>query len=68
MKEGKDITIYDIARQLNISAATVSRSLQDHSSISSATRMKVRAMAKDWDIAPIVLQGICASDKRIPSA
>lgn len=47
MKEGKDITIYDIARRLNISAATVSRSLQDSGSISSATRRKVHAMAKE---------------------
>jgi LacI family transcriptional regulator len=47
MKERKEITIYDIAKSLNISAATVSRSLQNHQSISSATRTLVHEMAKE---------------------
>jgi len=47
MKEEKEITIYDIARRLNVSAATVSRSLKDHKSISSDTRKRVHAMAKE---------------------
>lgn len=42
----KEVTIYDIAEALDISPSTVSRSLKDHSSISSATIQKVREQAK----------------------
>jgi LacI family transcriptional regulator len=37
----KDITIYDIADRLSISAATVSRALQNHRSVNEETRKKV---------------------------
>jgi LacI family transcriptional regulator len=43
----KDITIYDIARQLSLSTSTVSRSLQDHPSINSATKQKVLKKATE---------------------
>ena len=46
MKKGKDITIYDIAKRLNISPATVSRGLQDHPVISKKTRKKIFDMAE----------------------
>src|SRR5699024_4034976 len=42
----KETTIYDIAKELDISPSTVSRSLKNHSSISSATIKKVRDQAK----------------------
>lgn len=45
-KNGQDFTIVDIANELNISAATVSRALNDHSDISEATKEKVRKMAQ----------------------
>jgi LacI family transcriptional regulator len=45
MKQEKDITIYDIARQLNISAATVSRALQDHETVNKNTRKKIFDLA-----------------------
>lgn len=41
----KEITIYDIARHLNISAATVSRGLMDHPSVNILTKQKVREAA-----------------------
>jgi LacI family transcriptional regulator len=41
MKQEKEITIYDIARQLNISATTVSRGLQDNPAINKLTRKKI---------------------------
>jgi LacI family transcriptional regulator len=41
----KDITIYDIARELKVSAATVSRSLKNNPVISSKTRMMVQELA-----------------------
>ncbi|HEY8783382.1 MAG TPA: LacI family DNA-binding transcriptional regulator [Mucilaginibacter sp.] len=38
---GKEVTIYDIARKLNISAATVSRGLKDHPGINKNTKKKI---------------------------
>jgi LacI family transcriptional regulator len=47
MKPKKDITIYDIAQQLSLSSATVSRALQDHPAINKNTRKKIQQTAKD---------------------
>lgn len=41
MKKGKEITIYDIAKQLNISASTVSRALQDHPGVNKKTKKMI---------------------------
>jgi len=41
MSHEKEITIYDIARQLNISAATVSRGLQNNPAVNKNTRKKI---------------------------
>jgi LacI family transcriptional regulator len=41
----KEITIYDLARKLNISPATVSRGLQDHPGISKKTKKKIFDLA-----------------------
>lgn len=38
---GKEVTIYDIAKKLNISAATVSRGLKDHPGINKNTKKKI---------------------------
>ncbi|MBT9190151.1 LacI family DNA-binding transcriptional regulator [Zobellia russellii] len=43
----KKITIYDLAQKLNISPATVSRSLNDHPAISQKTKDKVLSVAKE---------------------
>ena len=43
----KEITIYDIARELNISPATVSRGLNDHAAVNKNTKKKIFAMAKE---------------------
>jgi LacI family transcriptional regulator len=43
----KEITIYDIARQLNISPSTVSRALQNHPAINSNTKNMITAMATE---------------------
>lgn len=42
----KDITIYDIARVLSLSPATVSRGLKDHPAINIKTRKRITEMAK----------------------
>jgi LacI family transcriptional regulator len=47
MKQGKEITIYEIARTLNISPSTVSRGLKDHPHIHKETRKKIRAAANE---------------------
>lgn len=46
MAAEKEITIYDIARHLNISATTVSRGLKDHPTINKHTRKKIFDAAK----------------------
>src|SRR6478609_1988159 len=45
MSREKEITIYDIARELNISAATVSRGLKDHPAVNKATRKRIQELA-----------------------
>jgi len=47
MISGKEVTIYDIAKILNISAATVSRGLKDHPGISKATKKRIFETAKE---------------------
>ncbi|HEY0680560.1 MAG TPA: LacI family DNA-binding transcriptional regulator [Chitinophagaceae bacterium] len=47
MAEGKEITIYDIARHLKISATTVSRGLKDHPAINKNTRKKIAEAARE---------------------
>lgn len=42
----KEITIYDIARQLNLSPATVSRALNNHPAINSETKTTIVSTAK----------------------
>lgn len=41
MQKTKEVTIYDIAKKLNLSPATVSRGLQDHPAISKKTKKKI---------------------------
>ncbi len=43
----KDITIYDIAKVLNLSPATVSRGLKDHPAINSKTRKRIMDTARE---------------------
>jgi len=43
----KEVTIYDIAKALNISPATVSRGLNDHAAVNKNTKKKILAVAKE---------------------
>lgn len=45
MKDEKEITIYDLAKALGLSPATVSRGLKDHPAINTGTRRRIREMA-----------------------
>jgi len=47
MMSKRDITIYDIAKVLNLSPATVSRGLKDHPAINVKTRKRITDMAKE---------------------
>jgi LacI family transcriptional regulator len=47
MRKPKEVTIYDIAKKLNISPATVSRGLQDHPAISKKTKKKIFDMVDE---------------------
>lgn len=46
MKPKKDVTIYDIAKKVALSSATVSRALQDHPAINKNTRKRVQEAAR----------------------
>ncbi|NND31765.1 MAG: LacI family DNA-binding transcriptional regulator [Saprospiraceae bacterium] len=45
LKEKVNITIHDLARELNVSPSTISRALKDHPSIGAATRKTVKELA-----------------------
>ena len=45
----KDVTIYDIANELNMSSATVSRALKDDPVVSKKTRKRMPAMSDGID-------------------
>jgi LacI family transcriptional regulator len=47
MTSKKELTIYDLAKRLNISAATVSRALSDHPAVSKKTKRKVGEIAEE---------------------
>jgi len=49
------ITIHDIARELNVSASTVSRALQNHPRISQSTREAVQHLAEKYKYQPNVV-------------
>jgi LacI family transcriptional regulator len=47
MKSNKEVTIYDVAKALNISPSTVSRGLKDHPHIKKETKRIIVAAAKE---------------------
>lgn len=48
----RQITLADLAKELGISTATVSRALKDYPDISDDTKSKVIALAKKWNYRP----------------
>lgn len=48
----KDVTIYDLAHELNVSPSTVSRALNDHHSIGKKTKKAVRKLAEERGYRP----------------
>jgi LacI family transcriptional regulator len=55
MQKKQHVTIHDIARELNVSASTVSRALQDHPRISEPTRETVKKAAARLNYQPNVV-------------
>ncbi|MCV9386607.1 LacI family DNA-binding transcriptional regulator [Reichenbachiella ulvae] len=55
MKRSKEITIYDIATELNVSPSTVSRALKKHKSIGKETIKKVEKKASQLGYRPNVV-------------
>lgn len=55
MDNKPSITIHDIARELNISASTVSRALNDNPRISKATKEKIKAKALEMGYQPNII-------------
>ncbi|MCX2680251.1 LacI family DNA-binding transcriptional regulator [Galbibacter sp. EGI 63066] len=51
----KEITIYDLARELNYSPSTISRALNDHKSISKKTIKKIKETAQEMGYRPNTL-------------
>jgi LacI family transcriptional regulator len=47
MRKEKEVTIYDIARQLDLSAATVSRGLNNHPGLNILTKKRISTLAKE---------------------
>ncbi len=47
MKHNREITIYDVAKVLNVSPSTVSRALKDHPNIKKETVKKIKAVADE---------------------
>lgn len=52
MKNKKEVTIYDLAKELNYSPSTISRALKDHKSISQKTTLRVKEVAAKMGYRP----------------
>lgn len=63
MKKKKEITIYDIAKELNVSASTVSRALKDHHSISKSTKRSILKLANERGYKPNSIAASLRSNK-----
>jgi len=59
----KEVTIYDIAQELNVSPTTVSRALKDHFSIGKDTIKVVKKMAKKMEYRPNAMAASLRSNK-----
>jgi len=62
-KNNKEITIYDIAKELNVSPSTVSRALKDHHSIGKKTKKAVLKLAQERGYQPNTIAASLRSNK-----
>lgn len=52
MKSDKEVTIYDIAKKLNLATSTISRGLKDHPTIGKKTVQKIKMTAAEMGYRP----------------
>ncbi|WP_419212042.1 LacI family DNA-binding transcriptional regulator [Maribacter sp. X9] len=52
MKSSKEVTIYDIAKKLNLATSTISRGLKDHPTIGKKTIQKIKKTANEMGYRP----------------
>lgn len=52
MKDNSEVTIYDIAKKLNLATSTISRGLKDHHTISKKTIKKIKKTAEEMGYRP----------------
>ena len=53
--KNKQATIKDIAKEIGVSPSTVSRALNDHPAISAATKVRIKAKAKELKYEPNIV-------------
>lgn len=63
MKKKREVTIYDIAKELNVSPSTVSRALKDHHSIGKKTKKAVLKLAEERGYQPNVIAASLRSNR-----
>lgn len=63
MKKKKEVTIYDLAKQLNYSPSTISRALNNHKSIGKKTTKEIQKVALDLGYRPNSLAASLRSNK-----
>ena len=63
MEKKREVTIYDIAKELNVSPSTVSRALKDHHSIGKKTKKAVLKLAEERGYQPNVIAASLRSNR-----
>lgn len=63
MKKPAQITLNDIAKQLNVSRVTVSKALRDHPDISSETKAKIKKLADQLGYTPNIMARSLSSQR-----
>ncbi|MCF4101098.1 LacI family transcriptional regulator [Gillisia sp. M10.2A] len=62
-KNKKEVTIYDLAKELNYSPSTISRALNNHKSISKKTTKEIQKVAKKMGYRPNTIAASLRSNK-----
>lgn len=63
MKKNREVTIYDLAKELNYSPSTISRALNDHKSISQKAKKEIEKAAKKMGYRPNSIAASLRSNK-----
>jgi len=64
--EGRQVTIYDIAKEAGVSASTVSRAMSNSSRVSEGTKQKIMGLVEKYNFRPNALaQGLAEARSRL---